>query len=305
MTDLIIVGGGMAGMTAGLYALRNNKSVKIFERESFGGQIAKSPKVENYPTEKSISGLELSDKLFEQITELGAEFELENVEKIEKVGDKFIVTTNYNTFESKAVIIATGVAPRMLNIPNEERLLGKGVYYCAICDGPFYAGKDVTLIGDANSALQYALMLSEICKSVHICTLFDRFFGEEVLQKAVLNTPNISVTHNLSAVKFNGEEHLDSVTFKNTQTGEEFDEITDAVFVAIGQVPDNEKFSGLVDLDKAGYIVAGEDCKTKTEGLFVIGDCRTKKIRQVATAVSDGAVAGTNASLYISTLGIK
>lgn len=305
MTDIIVVGGGMAGMTSALYALRNNKTVKIFERESFGGQIAKSPKVENYPTEKSISGLELSDKLFEQISDLGVEFELENVEKIEKVGDKFKVTTNYNSFESGAVIIATGVTPRMLNIPNEERLLGKGVYYCAICDGPFYAGKDVTLIGDANSALQYALMLANICKSVHICTLFDKFFGEEVLKNAVLNTPNIRVTHNLSAVKFNGEEHLSSVTFKNTQTGEEFDETTDAVFVAIGQVPDNKRFANLVGLDNAGYIIADECCETKTKGLFVIGDCRTKKIRQVATAVSDGAVAGTSASLYISTLGMN
>ena len=303
MTDIIIVGGGMAGMTAGLYALRNNRTVKIIERESFGGQIARSPKVENYPTEKSISGVELSDKLFEQITELGAEYEVEDVISIEKTNNIFNVVTNYHTFECKSVIIASGVKPRMLNIENEDKLLGKGVYYCAICDGPFYEGKDVTLIGDANSALQYALMLAQYCKSVHVCTLFDKFFGEKVLQDAVLKTPNITVTHNLSAQKFNGKERLESITFKNTATNEIFEEKTEAVFVAIGQVPDNNAFKGLVDIDKAGYIISDESCKTKTEGLFVAGDCRTKTIRQVTTAVSDGAIAGTSASLYISAFG--
>lgn len=303
MTDIIIVGGGMAGMTAGLYALRNNRTVKIIERESFGGQIARSPKVENYPTEKSISGVELSDKLFEQITELGAEYEVEDVINIEKIGNIFKVVTNYHTFECKSVIIASGVKPRMLNIENEDKLLGKGVYYCAICDGPFYEGKDVTLIGDANSALQYALMLAGYCKSVHVCTLFDKFFGEKVLQDAVLNTPNITVTHNLSAQKFNGKDRLESITFKNTITNETFEEKTEAVFVAIGQVPDNNAFKGLVDIDKVGYIISDESCKTKTDGLFVAGDCRTKAIRQVTTAVSDGAIAGTSASLYISSIG--
>lgn len=303
MTDIIIVGGGMAGMTAGLYALRNNRTVKIIERESFGGQIARSPKVENYPTEKSISGVELSDKLFEQITELGAEYEVEDVKNIEKIGNIFKVVTNYHTFECKSVIIASGVKPRMLNIENEDKLLGKGVYYCAICDGPFYEGKDVTLIGDANSALQYALMLAGYCKSVHVCTLFDKFFGEKVLQDAVLNTPNITVTHNLNAQKFNGKDRLESITFKNTITNETFEEKTEAVFVAIGQVPDNNAFKGLVDIDKAGYIISDESCKTKTDGLFVAGDCRTKAIRQVTTAVSDGAIAGTSASLYLSSIG--
>lgn len=303
MTDIIIVGGGMAGMTAGLYALRNNRTVKIIERESFGGQIARSPKVENYPTEKSISGVELSDKLFEQITELGAEYEVEDVINIEKIGNIFKVVTNYHTFECKSVIIASGVKPRMLNIENEDKFLGKGVYYCAICDGPFYEGKDVTLIGDANSALQYALMLAGYCKSVHVCTLFDKFFGEKVLQDAVLNTPNITVTHNLSAQKFNGKDRLESITFKNTITNETFEEKTEAVFVAIGQVPDNNAFKVLVDIDKSGYIISDESCKTKTDGLFVAGDCRTKSIRQVTTAVSDGAIAGTSASLYISSIG--
>lgn len=303
MTDIIVVGGGMAGMTSALYALRNNRSVKVFERESFGGQIAKSPRVENYPTEKTITGAELSDKLFEQITELGAEFELEDVTKIEKSGKIFKVITNYHTFECKSVIIASGVKPRLLNIENEKRLLGKGVYYCAICDGPFYAGKDVTLIGDANSALQYALMLAGFCKSVHICTLFDRFFGEQMLQDAVRRTPNVTITHNVSATKFNGEDKLTSITFKNTKTGEVYDEKTEAVFVAIGQVPDNKVFANLVDLDSAGYIISDENCKTKTDGLFVVGDCRTKAIRQVTTAVSDGAVAGTSASLYLSSIG--
>lgn len=303
MLDIIVIGGGMAGMTSALYALRNNKSVLILERESVGGQIARSPKVENYPTEKSLSGAELSDKLFEQITELGAGFELEDVKSVEKCDKKFVVVTNYNTYECGAVIIATGVKPRLLNIENESELLGKGVYYCAICDGPFYQGKDVALIGDANSALQYALMLAGYCKSVHIFTLFDNFFGEKVLQDAVKNTPNIIISHNMSAIKFNGSNKLESITFKNTQTQEVSDFKTEAVFVAIGQVPDNSAFKNVVELDKAGYILADESCTTKTDGVFVAGDCRTKQVRQVTTAVSDGAVAATKACIYLSSIG--
>lgn len=302
MLDVIVIGGGMAGMTASLYSLRNNKSVLILEKEAVGGQIAKSPKVENFPTEKSISGEELSFNLFEQITELGVQFELEDVLKVEKVDNKFIVTTNYNTYESKAVIVATGVEPRRLGLENEEKLIGNGIYYCAICDGPFYAGKDVTLIGDANSALQYALMLSSYCSSVHIITLFDKFFGEQVLQDAVRKTPNIKITHSAKAIKLLGENSLKGIIFEKPD-GTTFEHKTNGVFVAIGQIPNNNVFSNLADLDKYGYIISDEDCKTKTAGLFVAGDCRTKKVRQVTTAVSDGSIAATNACMYINSLG--
>lgn len=302
MLDIIVIGGGMAGMTASLYALRNNKKVLILEKESVGGQIAKSPKVENYPTKKEISGTELADEVFEQITELGAEFELENVKAITKENNIFKVTTDYNTYEAKSVIIATGAKPRALNLENEEKLVCHGVYYCAICDGPFFADQEVALIGDANSALQYALMLSSYCSKVHMFTLFDKFFGEKSLQDAVLATKNIEVTHEVSAIKFNGTDNLESIVFKR-KDGSLFEHKTKAVFIAIGQVPDNKVFEKLAELDSKGYIISDETCMTKTPGLFVAGDCRTKQIRQVTTAISDGAVAAMNACKYLSSLG--
>lgn len=302
MFDIIIIGGGMAGMTASLYALRNNKKVLLIEKESVGGQIATSPKVENYPTHKSISGAELADQLFEQILDLGVDFELENVLKIDKKDKTFVVTTDYNEYESKAVILATGVKHRTLGIENEEKFIGKGVYYCAICDGPFFKGQDVTLIGDANSAMQYALMLASYCKTVNMFTLFDKFFGEKALEEQIRKTDNIKITHNVKAVDLKGENGLESIIFEKSN-GERFEHKTNAVFVAIGQIPDNKAFENLVELDKVGYIIANESCETKTEGLFVAGDSRTKDIRQVATAVGDGATAATKACKYLQILG--
>lgn len=286
-------------MTAALYALRSNKQVLILEKESYGGQIAKSPKVENYPTLKTVSGAELSDKIFDQIIDLGVTFELEDVSSIEKNGKTFVVNTDYNTYEAKSVIIASGVTARKLNLDNEEKYLGNGVYYCAICDGPFFAGKEVTLVGDGNSAMQYALMLAGYCSKVTMVTMFDRFFGEQALEDAIRANSKIELIHNAVASKLIGGEKLEKVEF-TTNEGSKFELNTNALFVAIGQVPDNGKFANVVDLDKAGYIIANETCQTKTEGLFVAGDCRVKGIRQVATAIGDGAVAGTEAVNYIN-----
>jgi len=300
MFDIIVIGGGMAGMTAALYALRNNKKVLILEREAVGGQIAKSPKVENYPTVKEISGTELADQLFEQVLALGAQFELENVVKIDKKDSMFSVVTDYNTHQARAVIIATGVKPRMLGLENEDRLIGNGVYYCAICDGPFFAGKEVTLIGDANSAMQYALMLAGYCSKVNMITLFDKFFGEQSLQDAILRTKNIEVRHEMKAVKLLGEDKLNGIVFEH-KNGTRETINTEAAFVAIGQIPDNKLFEELVDIDSYGYIVSDERCMTKTPGLYVAGDCRTKAVRQVTTAVSDGTIAATNACKYLNT----
>ena len=301
MFDITIIGSGVAGMTAALYALRGDKSVLVLERETYGGQIAKSPKVENYPTIKSSSGYELSDKMYEQIIDLGANFELEEVEKLEKDGDIFKITTDYHTYESKSVVIANGVKPRMLGLNREDELLGKGVYYCAICDGPFYKGKDVVLVGDGNSAMQYALLLAGFCHKVTMVTMFDMFFGEKALEEAVRNNKKIEIIPNAVASKLIGEESLEKVEFKRTD-GSTFEIATPALFVAIGQVSDNDKFKDLVDLDNAGYILADESCTTKTAGLFVAGDCRAKRVRQVATAVGDGAVAGTQAVNYVNSL---
>jgi len=298
MVDIIVVGGGPSGMSAALYALRSNKSVLILEKENFGGQIANSPRVENYPSVKEISGLDLSDHMFEQIMDLGAQFELEDALGIEKVDDKFVVTTNYRTYESKAVIIANGVKHRMMNLPNEEKLVGKGVSFCAVCDGPMYKGKDVYLIGDANTALQYALLLANYCTKVHMFTLFDRFFGDQILVDRLLNKENIIVKHNMNLIQYVGEDKLEGLVFEDTKTKEKLECNTDNVFIAIGQIPNNEKFSNLVELEK-GYIITDESMATKTPGVYACGDTRKKEIRQVVTACNDGAIAALSAVKYI------
>lgn len=298
MVDIIVVGGGPSGMTAALYALRSNKSVLILEKENFGGQIANSPRVENYPSIKEISGLDLSDRMFEQITELGAQFELEDVLKIEKQADKFVVTTNYHSHECKAVIIANGVKHRLMNLPNEENLIGNGVSFCAVCDGPMYKGKEVYLIGDANTALQYALLLSNYCTKVHMFTLFDRFFGDQILIDRLLSKENILIKHNMNLVQYLGEDKLDGLVFEDTKTKEKTEYPTDNVFIAIGQVPQNELFANIVELDK-GFIVTDENMATKTPGVFACGDTRKKETRQVVTACNDGAIAALSAVKYL------
>jgi thioredoxin reductase (NADPH) len=303
MYDLIVIGAGAAGMTSALYALRNSKTVLVLESESLGGQIANSPRLENYPSIKEISGEQFADNLFEQITSHGAELEIEKVVGIEKIGEgNFKVKTEYNEYSAKSVVIASGVKHKHLRTKSDrEDLVGKGVYYCAICDGAFYKGQEVAVIGDANTALQYSLLLASYCKKVYIYTLFDHFFGDKSLQKALLSKDNIEWRPETSVIDFIGEDKLTAIEYKDKDGNVLTHEIP-AVFVAIGQVPDNKAFSNLVDIDQMGYIIADESCKTKTEGLFVAGDCRTKAVRQVSTAVGDGAVAATNASIYLESL---
>ena len=303
MYDIIVVGAGAAGMTAALYALRNSKTVLVLESESLGGQIANSPRLENYPSILEISGEQFADNLFNQITEHGADFEIEKViEVIKREDGTFLVKTEYNEYEAKSVIIAAGVKHKHLRTRSErDDLVGKGVYYCAICDGAFYKDREVALIGDANTALQYALLLSGICKKVYIYTLFDKFFADKSLVDAMFKKDNIEWRPNTSVVDYLGEDELTAIVYKDANGEEKVHEIP-AVFVAIGQVPDNKAFSNLVDIDKNGYIISDETCKTRTEGVYVAGDCRTKAVRQVVTAVADGGVAATNACVYIESL---
>lgn len=303
MYDILVIGAGAAGMTSALYALRNGKSVLVLEGDSLGGQIATSPQLENYPSVKAISGEAFADNLFEQITDLGAEVEIERAIGIEKHAEgNFTVKTEYNEYAAKCVIIAAGVKHKHLRTKHDrEDLVGKGVYYCAVCDGPFYKGKEVAVIGDANSALQYALLLSGYCKKVYMYTLFDKFFGDANLVKALRTKDNVEVRPNTNVVDFLGEGELSAIEYTDKEGNLCRQEIP-AVFVAIGQVPDNAAFANVVDLDKDGYILADESCKTRTSGVFVAGDCRTKAVRQVSTAVGDGAVAATNASLYLESL---
>lgn len=290
-------------MTAALNALRNNKTVLVIEKETIGGQIASSPKVENLPSIKEISGVEFSSNLYDQIESLGCNFDFDEVTSIDKVDGIFKVKAVYNEYEAKSVIIASGVKHRHLKAINDTELDGKGISYCAVCDGAFYKGEDVAVIGDANSALQYALLLANTSPKVYLCCLFDKMFADKILIDRVIKNPKIEITYNISLLEYvkgnNGT--LTGLRFENTQTHEEVSFNCKGVFVAIGQIPDNDKFSNLVDLNK-GFIETNELCETKTKGLYAIGDCRVKTLRQVSTAVADGATAAFYATNYVDSL---
>lgn len=302
MFDTIIIGAGPAGMSAALYLLRENKKVLILEKETIGGQVAESPRLENFPSIKEISGIDFSSNLFNQITDLGVEFDLDEVTSIQKIEEKhFLVKTKYTEYEGKSIIIATGCKHRKLGLENEDKLVGHGISYCAVCDGAFYKGKDVVLIGDANTALQYAISLSSICHKVIIATLFDKFFADEILVDKLKTLQNVTIFHNLSSKKLIGEDELKAIEFVNTKTNETVTIPCDGAFIAIGQVPDNEKFTNLVDLEN-GFIVVNENKESKTKGVFAAGDCTKKKIRQVITATSDGAIAALSSSRYVDSL---
>ncbi len=303
--DVIVIGAGPSGLTAALNCLRGEKKVLIIEKESIGGQISFSPRVENFPTHRTISGSELADKLYDQVMSWGADFEFDTVTKVDQIDGGFKVTTEFDTYHATTIIIATGVKHRPIGVAREEELVGRGISYCALCDGAFFENEDVVVIGDANTALQYALVLANTSKSVHICTLFDRFFADKPLQQAVLNHSKISVTNNLSLLEFLGEDEIEGLLFENTITKEKAKFDCKGVFICIGQMPHNEIFAELVDLDKAGFIISDESCTTKTTGIFVAGDTRTKSVRQLATAVGDGSIAGTKCCDYLNTLGQK
>ena len=298
MFDSIVIGAGPAGMTAALNLRRDGKTVLLLERETVGGQIALSPRVENIPSIKEISGEDYSAQIFDQISDLGVEFELENVLSIEKADGLFKVTTDYQTHEAKSVIIATGCEHRHIGVAREEELVGKGVSYCAVCDGAFYKDEEVAIVGDANTAIQYAIALASYCKKVHVCALFDKLFADKTLINRLYSKENVDVRFNISLQEFLGEKELTGLRFVDTKTNEEVKYQVKAVFIAIGQVPHNEPFASLVELDH-GYIVTDDLMHTKTEGLFAVGDCRTKKYRQVITAENDGMVAAIEASRYI------
>ena len=300
--DLIIVGAGPAGLTAALYALRADKKVLVIEKESFGGQITFSPKVENYPTLKQISGSELGQLMLDQVMDHGADIELAQVTEIRDGGDTKTVITDMGTFESKAVIIAAGSKHRHLGLDREEELTGKGVSYCAVCDGAFFSGQPVAIVGGGNTALQEAIMLSDYCSHVTIVQNLSVMTGEARLVAALEQKANVTMIFDTLVTELIGEEQLSAVKLKNTATNTESTLAVDGLFVAIGQQPENECFANLTELNDAGYIVADEACLTDTPGVFVAGDCRTKAIRQVTTAAADGTVAALAACRYIDGL---
>lgn len=297
--DVMVIGGGPAGMSASLYALRDDKKVLLLEKESIGGQIATSPRVENFPTKETISGTELADEMFTQVMNLGVHFELDTITEVRKDDNLFALAGTYGTYYGKTVIIATGVKSLKLNVPGEEEFSGKGVSYCATCDGPFFKGQDTAVIGDANSALQYALLLSSYCPNVTLLTLTDKLFGERMLIEKVKATPNIKIISNVQTTAFIGNNDLEKIAYKDLKTGEIKELPVKGAFVAIGKKAQNEIFKNFVDLEK-GYILTDDNMQTKTPGMYAAGDCRLKAVKQAITACNDGAIAAINAIKYLA-----
>ncbi len=297
--DILIIGGGPAGLTAATYARRAGKSVLVIEKSAFGGQITWSPRVENFPGFVSVSGTELGDKLLEQAMEQGAEVELDEVTEV-RTGTDGVVSVACDSgavFEGRTLIVAVGAKPRMLGLPREEDLVGNGVCFCAVCDGAFYAGKDVAVNGGGNSALQDALLLSEKCRKVYLIHRRDSFRGEQKLVEALEKRANVEFVLRASVTELLGGNELTGIIV--TQDGLQREIPIAGLFVAIGHAPDNGVFSRLMVLDRAGYAASGEDCMTETPGVFVAGDCRAKSVRQLTTAAADGSVAALAACRYL------
>lgn len=298
--DIVIVGAGTAGLSAAIYAVRAGKSVIVLEATTHGGQIVNTPEVENYPGIQKISGFEFANNLYEQAKSLGAEVIYEKVIGIEVNGEEKIVHTTKEDYQAKAVILATGAKNRPLGLEHEKEWIGAGISYCATCDGMFYRGKDVAVAGGGNTALEDAIFLTNYCRKVYLIHRRDAFRGEEKLLQTLKEKPNVEFVLNANITRLVGEDGVDGVEVEDKNTHEKRVIDVMGLFVAIGQMPENSEFINVVDLDKGGYIEAKEDCKTKTKGIFTAGDCRTKKVRQLATAASDGAIAALAACEYIS-----
>ena len=298
--DTIIIGAGPAGLTAAIYLKRANKSVLVLEKETFGGQITHSPKVENYPGFLSVSGVEFADKLVEQAMSQGADIDMDEAKGITKADGIFTVKGDRADYQAKSVILATGSKHRTLGLPGEEKFTGEGISYCAVCDGAFYKDMDIAVIGGGNSALQEAILLSKTSKSVTVVQNLPFLTGESRLIEQVEAAENIKVIFSCVVTKILGENKFEGITVKNEETGTESDLTFDGIFVAIGQKPENESFASAVALDERGYITADEGCIPEGEaGIFVAGDCRSKAVRQIATAISDGAAASVAACRYL------
>ncbi len=299
--DVLILGGGPAGLAAALYAKRAGVSVLVLERSIYGGQVTNTPTVENYPGILNISGVDLAMALYEQVTGLGIEVRLEEPVSYQLDAPAKAVATARGLYEAKAVIVANGVKRRTLGCPGEERLAGRGVSYCATCDGAFFQGAEVAIVG-GNTALEDALFLSNNCAAVHLIHRRDQFRGSSILVEAVKKRQNIHLHLNSVVEEITGEEKVAGARLRDVTTGEETRLELSGVFVAVGLAPDNAAFAGQLALDGAGYIQAGEDCRTNLAGVFAAGDTRTKEVRQIITAAADGAVAALGAANYVNSL---
>ena len=300
MYDVIIIGAGPAGLTAAIYARRASKSVLLIEAKSYGGQIINTPHIDNYPAEPGISGFDFATKVFEQAKALGAETVFEKAVRIEDGKIKKVVT-NAAVHECRAVIIATGSENRKLGVEGEDALVGRGISYCATCDGAFFRGRTVSVVGGGNTALEDALYLSELAETVYLIHRRDGFRGDDATVKLLYGRENVKFVLNSRVTKLNAEKRLKSIEVTDND-GKVTKLEVNGLFVAVGRIPENQNFASLIELDSAGYAKAGEDCKTKTPGVFVAGDNRTKEVRQLVTASSDGAAAATEAVKYLNSI---
>ena len=302
MYDIIVIGAGPAGLTAALYACRASKRVLVLEKGAFGGQITFSPRVENIPGFSSVTGNEFADKLVEQVLMQGADIEPCEVLSVRDEGKVKVVVTDSGEYEGKAVIIAVGAKHRLPGLEGEEKYIGEGISFCAVCDGAFYADKTVCVLGGGNSALQEAILLSDIARQVYVVQNLETLTGEQKLRDVLYSKENVSVMLDSVIVELHGEGELSAVTVENNTTKEKQKLDIDGLFVAIGLIPQNEPFAEHIELNSWGYACSDETCTTKTSGIFVAGDCRQKRIRQVATAAADGAVAALRACDYVDEL---
>lgn len=299
MYDIGIIGGGTAGMTAAIYGQRAGKRTIIIEGGNFGGQITSSPNVENYPGIASVSGSEFSMNLLDQAMKLGAETVVERVTGIEDEDGIKVIETTGKAYPCRSVILATGVAHRHLAVPGEERLTGAGVSYCATCDGMFFRGREVAVVGGGSTALQDAEFLSNYCSKVYLIHRRDEFRGESNIVKRLEGKENVEFILNTVVKEINGKDMVESLTLLNRKNAEKTELPVAGVFIAVGQIPQNDIFAETVKLDGDGFILAAEDCVTSHPGIFAAGDCRTKEVRQLTTAAADGAVAALAACKYI------
>lgn len=299
MYDIIIIGAGPAGLTAAIYGKRALKSVLVLEAVSYGGQIINTLDIENYPVEPHISGFDFATKLYNQAKDFGAEIKFEKVTNIEDKNDYKEIITSKNTYQAKTVIIATGADNRKLGIDNEDKLVGKGVSYCATCDGNFFKNKDVAVVGGGNTALEDALYLSNVASKVYLIHRRDTFRGDPVIVEKLKLQKNIEFIYNSNVTKLLADDVLTGIEVTNND-GSIKEILISGLFVAIGKVPENENFKKLINLDESGYIIASEDCHTNIPGIFVAGDNRVKELRQLVTATSDGAIAATEAIKYLN-----
>jgi len=296
MYDTIIIGCGPAGLTAALYLARANKKVLVLEHDTIGGQIASSPLVENYPGYKAISGSTLTGNMFEQIISLGVAFEIEEVTSIVDGPTKKVIT-DYNTYETKTIIIATGSIYRRLGLPNEDKLIGKGIHFCVACDAPFYKNKDVAVIGGGNSAVINALSLAEVANHVTVIQNIDKLTSEANLTSKLLSQKNVSIIYNAKVTDILGDKELTGITISTDNQEQKL--TISGMFLAIGLVPATKSVKDIIALDSNGYIIS-TDCQTNIPGIFVAGDCRTKQFRQLTTATSDGTTSALLAVSYLN-----